>query len=392
MLNTPLSARPTQRFARRHRRGVVVPLVAILLPVLLVLLGFSVDVAYMQSTQAELRMATDNAARAGAADLALNDNVASARARALQIAESNIVAGRPLQLTPGSIQFGRSMPNQAGRYDFRLGIQPFNAVRVLGDRSSNSPQGGVPLYFGSLIGREVFEPDTTAIASFINYDICLVLDRSGSMKRDLSADSQNMVPSNPRYCLPAVPTSRWAALSDAVDVFVDLVNASNASERVSLVTYGSDIEGVGSFSLCNGKYRTTEAATIDLPLTSNASLLQDEMAIWANSVFNGLTFIDLGILRGIQAVTGPGSRQSAEKVLVVLTDGRQTNGDALAAAEACADNGILCYTITFAEDADKSLMEEVARIGEGRHYHANTQQELIDAFGHVIGEMTRITN
>ena len=41
------------------RQGSTVVLVAIILPVLLLIVGFSVDLAYMQLTRAELRAATE---------------------------------------------------------------------------------------------------------------------------------------------------------------------------------------------------------------------------------------------------------------------------------------------------------------------------------------------
>ena len=53
-----------------NRRGAMVVLIAVTIIILLIGAMFSVDVAYMHVVKAELRTATDAAARAGAATLA----------------------------------------------------------------------------------------------------------------------------------------------------------------------------------------------------------------------------------------------------------------------------------------------------------------------------------
>ena len=58
----------TLEFVRWHtprkRRGTITALTAVLLPVLLILSVFSINVAYMQLTKTELKVATDAATRA----------------------------------------------------------------------------------------------------------------------------------------------------------------------------------------------------------------------------------------------------------------------------------------------------------------------------------------
>ena len=48
------------------RRGAIAVLIVFFLPVFLIMAGFAVNVAYMQLCRAELRVAGDAAARAGA--------------------------------------------------------------------------------------------------------------------------------------------------------------------------------------------------------------------------------------------------------------------------------------------------------------------------------------
>ena len=50
---------------RSNRQGAVLPLFAILLPMLLIFCGFAINLAYMQVVSTEMKIATDCAAHAG---------------------------------------------------------------------------------------------------------------------------------------------------------------------------------------------------------------------------------------------------------------------------------------------------------------------------------------
>ncbi|MEM9658801.1 MAG: pilus assembly protein TadG-related protein, partial [Planctomycetota bacterium] len=115
---------------RSGRRGAIIALVAFLLPALLMVLGFSVDLSYMQATRTELRAATDCAARAAATELSQFDDTTLARNKAKQIAQQHQVAGQPLRLRDGDVVFGRSSPDGNGKWQFIANATPFNAVRV----------------------------------------------------------------------------------------------------------------------------------------------------------------------------------------------------------------------------------------------------------------------
>ncbi|MEN1678868.1 MAG: vWA domain-containing protein [Planctomycetota bacterium] len=376
--------------ASRKRRGAVAPFVAVLTPALLVVLGFAVDLAHMQNTRAELRLATDAAARAGASVLNRTDSVTAARARARDIAAANRVAGSPLTLEASDVQFGRTSLSQSGRQTFAVGVTPYNAVRVNGRRTNGSPAGPVPLYFGSLVGRSVFEPEMTAVASFSNFDICLVLDRSSSMKLDVNDPASGMSVGDPRLCQPPAASSRWASLHRAVNVFVAVLRSSPSSERVSVVTYSSDIAGQPWLNNCGQTHRTTQAATVDQQLAGDLAQIESEMNAWSTSIFNGNTYIEQGIKTGAKELISSRARVGAEKVLIVLTDGHENVGSAVNGAIDCANNQIQCHTITFSDDADQTLMSQVADTGGGRHMHAATEQELIDAFRTMAGELARV--
>ncbi|MEO8268407.1 MAG: hypothetical protein ABI557_01730, partial [Aureliella sp.] len=123
-----------------NRRGTMMILVAVSVIILLVGAVFSVDVAYMHMVRAEMRTATDAAARAGSEELARTQSPAAARAAATAVAELNTVAGNGLTLDPGDIQVG-SLQLNAGQFTFVPDVSPFTAVRVVGRNTCGKQQG-----------------------------------------------------------------------------------------------------------------------------------------------------------------------------------------------------------------------------------------------------------
>lgn len=63
------------RYRRPNRDGAIIPLFAILLPILLVLSAFAVNLASMQLTTTELRIATDVTSHAGGRALNVFQNM-----------------------------------------------------------------------------------------------------------------------------------------------------------------------------------------------------------------------------------------------------------------------------------------------------------------------------
>ena len=61
---------------------------------------------------------TDVAARAGSANLSRTENTNSALQAAKEMARSNRVAGKPLELKDSEVEFGRSEPDANGVWQF----------------------------------------------------------------------------------------------------------------------------------------------------------------------------------------------------------------------------------------------------------------------------------
>ncbi|MEM8946177.1 MAG: VWA domain-containing protein [Planctomycetota bacterium] len=370
------------------RRGAILPLVAVTLPVMLIFLGFSVDLAYMQNTRMELRAATDAAARAAATRLSQTDDPVEARRFGRQIARRNFVAGERLRLQNSDIEIGRSTPDAAGRWLFDVGGSPPNAVRVVGHRLSSSNGGAVSLFFGGLVGHAEFEPVQTATASFLNVDICLVLDRSTSMKLNADSSESGMYISDARFCSAPTNSSRWMALDNAIQVFVETLQDSNADEQVALVTYSSDLSAYGS--LCGA---FSDPSSLDSPLDTDLSRIETEMNRLSTSTWNGNTYIESGMRKGIDALTDPTrSRKFANKVMIVLTDGHENEGSALSVTTDTQAENIIVNTITFGDFADRTTMASVATAGGGRHYHASDSVALEEVFRELAAEVAQITD
>ncbi|HIF01763.1 MAG TPA: hypothetical protein EYQ63_33375, partial [Fuerstia sp.] len=163
-----------QRHAKvvsRNRRGAMLPLIAICLPVILACSAFAINIAWMQLTRTELRTATDAAARAGSCMLSRTQDTDIARATAMEAAARNTVGGSSLLLASTDVAFGMSAPDGAGSWLFTE--QPedthgLNGVHVTGRRTEGSASGAIPMLFTGIFDMGHFEPVKTAVASHMD--------------------------------------------------------------------------------------------------------------------------------------------------------------------------------------------------------------------------------
>jgi len=371
------------KWIRNRRKGATIVLIAIILPVLIMILGFSVDLANMQRVRTELRTATDLAAKAAADELSATNDTAAAITVGKSIAALNLVSGESLTLEDEDFVFGRSVEQTDGTWLFTAEETPPNAVRLTGRRTSDSADGAVHLYFGFLYGRTNFEPEITATSAFVNVDICLVLDRSSSMKLAVSDPSGGMGSGDPRKCVAPMSDSRWVAVESAVNTFMARVSASTSNEQVAVVTFASD-----NTSSCG---ETNTAATIDANLTTNVTLINTAMSTRSSGVWNGSTEIDAGISLAQTVLTGALSRPLANKIMIVLTDGVYTGSDPVPNATTANAAGITVHTITFGVNANQPHMQSVAQAGGGSHFHAPDAETLNDVFNELAGTIAILT-
>ncbi len=328
-----------RRDPSRDRRGAMLVLIVVMMVAFMVAVAFSVDIAQMHLSRTELRSATDAASKAAAATLAETLDVNQAIARGQQIAAANTVNNEPLLLSAGDFSFGRSTEQTSGKFAFTSGGRPQNSVIVNGRRTSASLSGPVPLFFGNVFGMPFFEPQATAAATYIERDIVLVVDRSGSMAG-----------------------SKYAGLVAAIDTFVSTLNATPVDESVGLASYA-------------------EFASEDVPLTENLNLIADGMRALP---IGGFTSISRGMEAGERLMNNSRDANFVERTLIVMTDGRHNRGpEPRGVARRLADDDVTIHTITFGSDADRARMREVASIGGGRHFHADNTAQLIAIYREI---------
>jgi Ca-activated chloride channel homolog len=364
---------------RTERRAAMLVLIAVCLPLCIIMAAFAVDVAWMQLVRTELRTATDAAARAGAKELSLSQDTKSARKKAKEAALRNKVAGEPLKLVNKDIEIGKGEQASAtSRFTFTKGGSRPNAVRVTGKRTQGSAAGPVNLLFAGVLGVETFQPEETAVSTQLDRNICLVVDRSGSMMWTLAGGSQ--FPSGTDPCDPPHPTlSRWGNLATAVEAFLVELDDTVQDERVALASYSS------TTSECGNKYKISE---VNSDLVSDYGKIRSEMTKISSKPVKGSTAISAGIDEGIKVLAGKKARPFAVRTMIVMTDGIHNLGpEPILSANKAAAEEIVVHTITFSDDADIKRMQAVAAATGGRHFHAENLTELVKAFKEIAATL-----
>lgn len=367
-----------------NRRGAILPMIAVLAIVLIGMIAFSVDVAYIQLTRCELRAATDAAAKAGAEALTRLQSEAEARKAAKEVAALNTVAGKPLLLTDADLTFGQAQSQADGSWAFTAGATPYRALKVNSLLSANNTNGAVGLFFGKVFGVNDFSPAADAVASQFEQELVLCLDRSHSMCFDHSGTDWKYPPpiySDQTKGLKNKPqvASRWASLTTAVNSFVDIAQGVSTPPRMALVTWGSTITLSSYEGNLTGK--TFNAVDTDLALASNNfANVKTKIAERGSNVMLGGTNMSGGIDRAVQILTSNSVRPLSKKIIVLMTDGQWNQGrDPVLAAQDAAAAGIVIHTVSFLS-TDPGTMQTIANTTGGKHYQASDAATLNAAF------------
>lgn len=374
---TKLQTSNPKKFAiGNNRRGAIAVLIAVLMIIFLMAVAFSVDVGYMQLSRTRLRISVDAAARAAGESLTRTQNLASAIQAARDVAAANEVANDPLLLDDSDIITGSSAKGSNGTWTFTPGGTPLNSIRIVGRRTNSAPSGSIPLLFGRVFNVFDYETTQTSTAVRLDRDICLVVDRSSSMKLDVNTSVANMSTSSPLFCQPPNANSRWAALGVAVADFNAALSSTPQIEYVGLASFASNYNGCGV---------QNSSSEINQQLTSNIPAINTAMNTISARVFNGNTNIQAGMQSGINVLTNAvTARPYALKTMILLTDGIRTEGgDPYDLVDDAVAADIVVHTITFGSSADQSAMQAISSGTGGKHYHAPNAQRLREIFQEI---------
>ncbi|MCA9265024.1 MAG: VWA domain-containing protein [Planctomycetales bacterium] len=356
----------------RDRRGAVAGLMAFLIPVILILAGLTLNVAYMELCRTDLRIASDASARAASCTLAATSDRKAALRAAHEVAAQNQVAGQPLVFAKNDVQFGQAgRSNLASRYVFQPNDEAANAVRVTARRAADSPQGAIDLLFPSPLSGRKFEPIQSATAAQSEADIAIVISVSRSMAytakelAEIAPRPANALP-HWEFSDPYPSGSRWHDVAYAIEVLLGHMEKSPLREQLALITYSDHAETV-------------------LPLTSALTEWPRTMARLSHKSSRSLNNVAAGIRQAADELLHHGDQRPwATKVLIVVTDGTFVQGDdpAKAVWEATSQ-GIMVFPITYTAEATPQLLEEVAGAGGGQLFHADNKEALARAFANV---------
>ncbi len=388
-----------RRFKWNHseeRRGAAHVLIAAMLFAFVVTAALTVDFAYMQLIRTELRTATDAAAKAGAEALARTQSPDAAIAAAVQYANSNRVAGRSFQIRNNDVTLGRVSGQNNGTWTFTAGGTPFNSVRVNGRLTNSSLHGTIPTFFGPAFGHAGFSTSQQATAGQQEVEVCLCLDRSGSMLFDMSGTDFVYPPNNPRLSTftawgamwqnhlsaPHPTDSRWAVLSRAVNTFLTEAGGFQYPPRTSLVTWGTNYTMPIAPSTFFPVVQTDHAlpASVGFDWSTNKTSIETAITTRGQNPMMGGTNLSAGLDRAVAVLTGANSRPLSNKIVILLTDGMWNDGrDPVLAAQDAANAGIVVHTVSMLT-ATQATLSQVSSITGGQYYATQNEAQLQNAF------------
>ncbi|MEM6981239.1 MAG: pilus assembly protein TadG-related protein, partial [Planctomycetota bacterium] len=222
------------RLASKRRGGVLV-LLAIMLPLLLLMSTYAINVAYVESVNTDVQIATDAAVQAAGRAYIETADENAALAAAQDAASRNPINGVTMPIVMRDLEFGISQRrNLSGRYNFTpvSGGALGNAVRMT-TRSVNEAATPILKPIFPTMGTTLeIRPIRSAVSTQSTMDVALVIDRSGSMayaSDESSAGGMNPPRSAPPgwdFDQPVPPNARWLDMVVSVNEFAKYLRDS----------------------------------------------------------------------------------------------------------------------------------------------------------------------
>ena len=385
-----------RRRTNRQRRGAAHVAISAMLFTFFIFVGLTVDFAYMQLIRTELRITADAAAKAGCESLVRTQDGDTAKNAAVQYAAANKVAGRALQISTSDVSLGRVTGQTNGTWTFTANSMPYNSVRVNARVGHGGTTSAIQTFFGGVHGNETYSTSQQATAGEQEVEVCLCLDRSGSMMFDMSGTEWAYPQNNPflssytawgtlwqNYASRPHPTaSRWVNLAGAINIFLQEAGQFQHPPRTALVTWGTNydlpITPYGHYNVVDTDYGLP--AYTGFNWATNATAVTNAVTNRAAAPICGGTNLSAGLDRAVQVLSGTNSRPLSNKVIILLTDGEWNEGrDPILAAQDASTAGIRIHTVSMLT-ATQSTLTQVAQITGGQYYPTNSTTELQQAF------------
>ena len=376
-LRRPAIARGTR--TSHPRQGSIIVLTAVSLVIMLIFAALLVDVAWMASIQSEAQLTSDIATR-GALAAFVGDHsqdsydvrVARAQAVGETLFENNIIGRSAIDIDPERFVFG--VRNVDGT--FTSNEKFADSVRL--DLPDLKPDG-FGLFLAPLFGIDDFNTSPRSVASYSAIDVVLCVDISRSMAWPLTGESITAIAPSPD--VPPHPGSRWLALVDSANTFLNQAEKQSPSLRVSLVTFGGG-----------------QRLRVDSPWDDGEARVETQfnsVGAAQNDIDTTLDFISDNVLasqtptkEGLELTRSVFNDQSSErttKICILLSDGAATTGSPDDAAAALAGDGVKIHTIYFTGREDGRLeLEAIAQAGGGEALNAGNETELDNAFSQIL--------
>jgi Flp pilus assembly protein TadG len=164
--------------------------------------------------------------------------------------------------------------------------------------------------------------------------------------------------------LAGAPEQPMQAVKEAVGELVDTILDLDTDDQISLEVY----DNIGRH---------------EVDLTDDYQSISDHLNAMQGGHYEPWTNMGGGITRAIEELSSIRARGASRKVMILLTDGYAnvnewgSLGDysggtthAVSQAQAAVNAGIRIFAVSVGSNANTSLMDQIAEMGSGEHFHA----------------------
>ena len=350
---------------KKNQKGTFIILGALLVGFLFTVLGLMTDMAWVYSSRTQLRNAADALAVVGAKSL-IQNNLSTATTTVLTDAGLFKVGEKYLTLASTDVRLGT--------YNTDTGVFTETSVKadtieVTARRTAVSPSGALPLFFSPIFGNKTLELTMKAYSSISTLDLILINDTSGSMSDDTT-------------------TGGWHGTQGLPQP----ITAAKIAAQSFLVNLRPNYDMAGFISYC-------DTSTLKNTLSFNYVSVSSNIA---SIVANGWTNTGAAIQMAIQEFATHG-RQISAKVIVILSDGQPnckaytgSCGDnyayqgeqyARTQAQLAANANITIYAISLGSDANRTFMQYLASVTDGKEYYAPDGGALQGIYAQIVKDL-----